>query len=192
MLGCLLTSPFIYANCDEPIIPDGFNEENNSDVPANSAVLDDPPLFKWSCLGSNQSDLPAKLDMIHFIQVSKSAGISRKTNKAWANPIWGDINNDDFLDLIVPAHGHTPGIYLNQGNGTFVSQEATKTFFPEFPEEHHDRHGFSFTDFDNDGNLDLYITVGAKRGQPGFTKKDLLYWGNGDGTFINVSTEVGV
>jgi esterase/lipase superfamily enzyme len=128
----------------------------------------------------------------HFIQVSKSVGISRKPKIAWGNPIWGDINNDNFLDLIVPTHQRTPNIYLNQGNGTFVRQKATNTFFPKFPEEYHDRHGFSFTDFDNDGNLDLYITLGAEEGKPGFTKKDFLYWGNGDGTFNNIATEAGV
>ncbi|KHD05575.1 hypothetical protein PN36_04335 [Candidatus Thiomargarita nelsonii] len=132
------------------------------------------------------------MEIPHFSQVSESVGISQKKSRAWGNPIWGDINNDDFLDLIVPAHMGTPEIYRNQGNGTFVSQEATNTFFPEFPEEHHDRHGFSFTDFDNDGNLDLYITLGSKKGQPGFTKKDLLYRGNGDGTFNNIATEMGV
>jgi hypothetical protein len=52
--------------------------------------------------------------------------------RAWGNPIWGDLNNDGFLDLIVPIHEldylggpPTPFVYLNNKNGTFADISAT-------------------------------------------------------------------
>ncbi len=131
-------------------------------------------------------------EISNFTLVSQTTGISQDTMHAFGNPIWGDINNDDFLDIIVPGHGSGPDIYLNDGNGSFIQQRLRNTFFPTIFQEHNDKHGFSFTDYDNDGNLDLFVTLGGKRGEPGFTKRDLLYSGNGDGTFINISTEAGV
>ncbi len=40
-----------------------------------------------------------------FLDVTKEAGLILKAKHSWGNPIWGDINNDGFLDLIVPTHG---------------------------------------------------------------------------------------
>ena len=54
------------------------------------------------------------------------------------------------------------------------------------------RHGFSLGDYDNDGNLDLYIAEGAKFNQGGTIKRDLLFHGHGDGTFTYVSETTGI
>jgi hypothetical protein len=40
-----------------------------------------------------------------FQDVTRQAGLILKAKHSWGNPIWGDINNDGFLDLIVPTHG---------------------------------------------------------------------------------------
>jgi hypothetical protein len=102
------------------------------------------------------------------------------------------MNNDDYVDLIVPHHGHTPDVYVNNRDGTFGKRHVTFVFGVDFFNEYNDFHGYSFTDFNNDNILDLFITVGAKQGEPGFTKRDLLYQGNGNGSFELVSTTAGV
>jgi hypothetical protein len=54
-----------------------------------------------------------------------------------------------------------------------------------------DRHGESCADFDNDGNLDLFIAHGAKVGETVGTKFDELLRGNGDFTFSDVTHSAG-
>ena len=91
-----------------------------------------------------------------------------EAKKSWGNPVWGDMNNDGFLDLIVPCHGltasHGPFVYLNNGGTTFTDIRATCgiQMAPELDST--DWHGFSFGDYDGDGNLDLYIAEGAHAG----------------------------
>src|SRR6266853_3857957 len=52
-----------------------------------------------------------------FTDVTTEVGLINEAKKSWGNPIWGDFNNDGFLDLIVPTHGLTfsrgPFVYLN-------------------------------------------------------------------------------
>jgi len=54
-----------------------------------------------------------------FRDVSTEVGLIAEAKHSWGNPIWGDINNDGFLDLIVPTHGLIqsggPFVYLNKG-----------------------------------------------------------------------------
>jgi len=127
-----------------------------------------------------------------FRDVSTEVGLIAEAKHSWGNPIWGDINNDGLLDLIVPTHGLIqsggPFVYLNNGGNTFTDIRATSgiTSDPAF----HDWHGFSFGDYDGDGNLDLYISLGAKQGT--LVKTDLLFKGRGDGTFENVSQSAGI
>jgi hypothetical protein len=40
-----------------------------------------------------------------FTDVTAQTGLVQEAKKSWGNPIWGDINNDGYLDLIVPCHG---------------------------------------------------------------------------------------
>ena len=101
-----------------------------------------------------------------------------------------DFNNDGFLDLIIPCHGLSasrgPFVYLNHADGTFTDIRATSGIKKATELDSGDWHGISFGDYDGDGNLDVYIAEGAKRGVE--VKRDLLYKGNGDGTFTYAST----
>ncbi|MBI3817570.1 MAG: CRTAC1 family protein [Planctomycetes bacterium] len=71
----------------------------------------------------------------------------------------GDYNNDGFDDLFF-AQGKTKpnALYKNNGNGTFTDVAATaKVDDPAFPGA-----GGLFLDYDNDGDLDLFVA-----GHPG-------------------------
>ena len=115
----------------------------------------------------------------------------------------GDTDNDGDLDLFITNYG-ADSFYRNNGDGGFVN--ATKAS------------GFSgggwstsaaFLDYDADGNLDLYVArylrfdpaVSCQRlsdardycGPQSFEGiPDSLYRNNGDGTFSDVTAEVGI
>jgi YVTN family beta-propeller protein len=135
-----------------------------------------------------------------FVDVSDSAGIDGDTlTRSWGSPVWGDINNDGYLDVMVSVHGvlgtNRPYVYTNNGNGTFTNTYATsgivKTGFhdPVYPDSG-DWHGWALGDFDGDGNLDLSIVEGSRDND--FTKRDKLFKGLGNGTFSNVADSAGI
>jgi hypothetical protein len=129
-----------------------------------------------------------------FSDVSSQVGLIMEAKKSWGNPIWGDMNNDGFLDLIVPCHGlassHGPFVYLNSSGSTFSDIRTTCGIMKAPELDSRDWHGFSFGDYDGDGNLDLYIAEGAKRGTE--MKRDLLFHGRGNGGFDYVSDVAGM
>ena len=129
-----------------------------------------------------------------FLEVTSQVGLVQEAKKSYGNPVFGDFNNDGFPDLLVPCHGLTlskgPFVYLNGGGHSFIDIRPTCGIqeAPEFDST--DWHGFALGDYDGDGNLDLYITEGSKMG--GLAKRDLLFHGNGDGTFTYVSDVAGM
>ena len=98
-----------------------------------------------------------------FVDVTVEAGVG-DTGKG-QSAAWGDFDNDGWLDLYVvnwtclpdcqpvdPAT-HQDRLYRNNGDGTFADMSATMV---------HDQllgAGFagSFLDYDNDGDLDIYV-----------------------------------
>lgn len=138
--------------------------------------------------------LPSITSGQQFVDASEAAGLLGDVSKTWGNPLWGDLNNDGYLDLIIPTHGlntppRHPYIYINNGNGTFSDVFASSGVRPSDLDTK-DWHGYSLGDYDGDGKLDLYIAEGAKKGAR--MKMDLLFKGEGNGQFRNVTTDAGI
>src|SRR5712691_1182739 len=123
-----------------------------------------------------------------FRDVSKEVGLVSEAKLSWGNPIWGDINNDGFPDLIVPTESAAPFVYLNNAGNTFTDIRATSGIGPGDLDSE-DWSGFAFGDYDGDGNLDLYVAEMAVEME---LKRDLLFRGRGDGTFENVAEAAGI
>ena len=138
-----------------------------------------------------------------FSNVSTQAGIIAIKTRTWGNPIWGDLNGDGNLDLIVPKHGLSvrgprgdgppPFVYLNNGDGTFTDFRAASGIQMEELDDGA-WHGFAFGDYDGDGKLDLTIVEpawlhGPEQNDP---VRNLLYKGMGNGAFEYASDTAGL
>jgi len=95
-----------------------------------------------------------------------------------------DINADGNLDAFV-CHDIEPNVYfLNDGSSGFDYEQGGLGDHPEGG-----NYGSIWIDYNNDGNIDLFI---AKcRGGGDDAAVDELYRNNGDGTFSNVAASAG-
>jgi len=94
-----------------------------------------------------------------------------------------DLNNNGALDII--ALGDPGGIiriWENDGNGNFTDRSINPLLNPDIPLRRYS--GVSAADYDNDGDLDLYLSA---YGQP-----DVLLRNDGNWNFTNVTAEAGL
>jgi len=107
---------------------------------------------------------------------------------------WGDYDNDGDLDLFVTNWlDENNVLYQNNSDGTFTDVSASSGIFNSGIGK--TCWGTEFFDYDNDGDLDLYIVCGhidpASWQMPG-GQTDILLQNNGDGTFSDASIKTGV
>ena len=93
--------------------------------------------------------------------------------------VWGDFNNNGFLDLFVNDYGGPNVFYRNNGDRTFtkltgIGLAATADFHT----------GTAAADYDNDGYLDLIDLAGIQAPTPRF---NTLYHNDGTRRFTPVS-----
>ncbi|WP_335964950.1 VCBS repeat-containing protein [Galbibacter sp. PAP.153] len=139
---------------------------------------------------------------LKFEDISTSAKIGGEST--WnTGAIMGDVNGDGLLDIYVCAvvgingfRGHNE-LYINNGDLTFT--ESARKYGLDF-----DSYSSSaaFLDYDQDGDLDLYLLNHAVHTQESYGKADLRYkrnYATGDklmrndnGTFTDVSEEAGI
>ncbi len=124
------------------------------------------------------------------------------------NVVSGDVDNDGDLDLFVlrgawlEAAGRYPNSLLRNetdqarpGRTSFIDV----TFDAGLGEEHFPTQTAAFADFDNDGDLDLFVgnehgesSTGLRGEAPSFEAPSQLFRNQGDGTFVDIAEEAGV
>ena len=118
-----------------------------------------------------------------FTDISESAGVA--DDGLGKGVAFADVNNDGLVDLYVSNKGGANKLFLNNGNGRFEDITAVAGAGIDYP-------GFAmgsvFGDYNNDGNVDLYIATGGRHE----IEANRLFKGNGDGTFVDVTNEAGV
>jgi hypothetical protein len=121
---------------------------------------------------------------VQFVDAGQAAGID--AIGMTYGPTWGDYNGDGLDDVFIGNHySRNPMLMLNTGDGVFVN-DAGPAGIPRGG----DRHGAAWGDFNNDGQRDLYIPVGAYSG-PGTGLNQ--FYVNLDGlTFEDRALEAGV
>ncbi len=120
---------------------------------------------------------------IAFDEVTAAAGITH-VGRSWGSA-WGDANGDGFIDLWVSNHQDMDSLYENKGDGTFV--DVWRDLFENW--RNTDTHGAAWADFDNDGDLDLLVEVGAGGGIMSLPNQ--LYENTAAG-FIDRAVELGL
>jgi enediyne biosynthesis protein E4 len=120
-----------------------------------------------------------------FVEVALASGLNDRANSVGA--AWGDYDNDGDLDLFVnnvqffgPV---TPNFfYRNNGDGTFERITAG-----ELAEDMDHFVTCAWVDYDNDGWLDLFLTVTAQETPTTGGVNMRLYRNQGDGIFVKVT-----
>ena len=144
-----------------------------------------------------------------FVDITAQSGINANAQGSGADggPLSGrmshlfsmaDVNNDGAPDLVscitwyrfttFQDRGDRCELLLNDGKGKFTVKEgAGLRELGAFPAT-----GFSFLDYDLDGNIDLFIGTFLQNYDTNTGRSDILLHGNGDGTFTNASMQSGI
>ena len=108
------------------------------------------------------------------------------------NVVQADYDNDGDVDLLVlrgawlHQHGRHPNSLLrNDGRGAFTDV----TFAAGLGDAHYPTQTASWGDYDNDGDLDLYVGNESSRALPAPSQ---LFRNDGDGTFTDVAARAGL
>ena len=97
-----------------------------------------------------------------------------------------DFDNDGDPDVLVGSSNAPVKLFVNQGGMTFNEEAVARGI-----DNPHDVYGATFGDYDNDGWLDLYLSV-RNSGLSGSLESNSLYQNQGNGTFVEVTAAAGV
>jgi hypothetical protein len=103
-----------------------------------------------------------------------------------------DINNDGWADLFTCDDNGENSIYVNDGTGNLQPQPVID--FDVTDSDDSGNYGSVWTDFDNDGDQDLYIAK-CRQGVNSPTdgrRINVMFVNNGDGTYTEMAAEYGI
>lgn len=131
-----------------------------------------------------------------FEDVTEAVGIDDARIDDARHALFADVDGDGRLDLLIVHNLSPSSLFMQQADGTFIERAKA--------------HGLllgpgattaAFFDYDNDGDLDLYVGCYGATSQPGRVPPSLdgrnadanqLFRNNGDSTFTDVTAEAGV
>src|SRR3989441_1095057 len=99
----------------------------------------------------------------------------------------GDINNDGLPDIFFAGRMVSGRLYLNKGNMRFADITASAGV-----KTHTWATGATMVDINNDGYLDIYVSVSGSERSQGKDRANLLFINNGDNTFTEAAARYGI
>lgn len=168
--------------------------ENNGDGTFQQITTGDITAVSGHSIGASWSDVDGDGDPDLFVPNAGEANFFYKNNggelvlqssSALSSDVtystggsWGDYDNDGDMDLFVANASSTSNqLFVNDGTGSFtessslIGSNTTNT------------HGSTWADFDNDGDLDLFLANDQ-------LEANEYYSNNGDGTFTFIESDL--
>lgn len=133
----------------------------------------DPDVFVITTIQANPTSHLYRNDGNFIFTKVLSGSISDSISNTGWGCVWGDVNNDTYADLFLAAAYNFSGVvhenrfYYNNGNGTFTRIDTTQIT--------DSLDAFTipmFSDYDQDGDVDLFIGTGPAVSSGG---RDYLY-----------------
>ena len=99
----------------------------------------------------------------------------------------GDIDNDGLPDIFFTGNMVSSRLYLNKGGMRFedITERAGVA-------THRWATGATMVDINNDGYLDIYVSVSGPEWSKPAERANLLFINNGDGTFTEAAARYGI
>ena len=137
-----------------------------------------------------------------FTDVTATTGMNLSVTDAFVT-FFLDVDNDADLDLFISNSGAFQAfiagqitgsathdsdrqvLYRNNGDGTFTDVTKESGLYHAYGAM-----GANFGDINSDGYVDIYLATGAP--QMGRLERDALFQNNGDGTFTDATTALGL
>ncbi len=116
---------------------------------------------------------------VEFEDVTSSARLNTNAQGNESGAVWGDFDNDGFLDLYLCKYYAANQLYRNNKNGAF----EVVLDIDEIGDVR-DSEGANWIDYNKDGRMDIYV---INREQD-----NKLYRNDGDRSFTEVAGELGV
>ena len=123
-----------------------------------------------------------------FTDVTRRAGVYNAKGKA-LGVVWGDYNNDGYIDLLVANDTEPNLLYRNNGDGTFTEVGLQAGVAYGENGKALSGMGVDFGDYDNDGHLDAFITNLDFQYNSFFRNNGALPNGKHSGTFESVGMQ---
>jgi hypothetical protein len=125
-----------------------------------------------------------------FTDVAITAGVDNKNGRSLV-AAWFDFDNDGFQDLYIANDISSNGVYHNNGDGTFNDIGASS-----LAADYRGAMGLAVGDYDNDDDLDLFVTHWLAQENALFRNNVSLNWKNDDGSqrlfFVDESEIMGL
>ena len=154
----------------------------------NTGDIDNDGIAEIYTCGAQTYGNLYKKEAGNYTLIKKLTGVSYAQNSNFA-----DINNDGFLDLFVCNENNYNAIYINDKNGN-LEWENYINFRVNSNYNNFGDYGSDFIDFDDDGDIDLFITkcwAGAENADDP-RRINNLYVNDGNNNYTEKAQEYGL
>lgn len=134
-----------------------------------------------ACASDQKNDATSSTQ-IRFKNITDDIGLDSHASWKYGGPTIADFNDDGVYDFFVSHHDEYPAeLWYGSNSGKLVPYEA--------PIQNGDVHGAAPGDYDNDGDVDLIVSVG---GGNGTTPRPPRLFRNDNGQFTDVTEGSGI